>query len=451
MEREATVRAGLSTGDLTPGVGVDLGGYPYFDRANRGVHDPLHGGALFLDDGNTRVIVIATDLFWLTRGQADAVRARASERTGVAASNIVVTCSHTHSAPWMNAIFEPFPGQEPFETKISEEYVEFAVETCARLADDAASTPFEAEIGYGSVDCGAEAGIGGNRRDPEGPTDASVPVLVVRDRDRRVRGIWTKYALHPTILHGENTLVSADFPGAMRAEVGDSYPEAVFLYSMGAAGDQSPRYFRRGQTFDEVERFGRTLGRAVVAAVQQAEWLDGPRLAAASATLELPVKDYPAPEALLGRVDALRAREAELVAADAPYVERQNANLALLGAECDYFNAVKKSDGRLQARYDACAPFSVTAMTVGDVAWVFLPGEIFIDFALDIVERSPFARTTVVTLTNGDLPGYCVTREALAEGGYEPGNSILDPAAGTLLADMAHDLLGSITDSREAA
>lgn len=445
------MRAGISSGDLSPWVGVDLGGYPHGNRLNTGVHDALHGGALYLDDERGgSVMLIVTDLFWITRAQADEVRSRVAQRVGLPTDRIVVTCSHSHSAPWMNVVSEALPGEDPFVHDITPEYIEHVVEICAALAAEAFASTFEATAGHGLVTCGAESGVGGNRRDPEqGPVDTDVPVLVVKDGAGAIRAIWTKYACHPTILHADNTLVSADFPGAMRRVVAQAHPDAVFLYSMGTAGDQSPRYFRTGQTFDEVERFGGTLGRAVVDAVAGAEWPADQRVGVATRTVGLPVKSYPAPAVVAERIATLKAREADLIAAGAPYVERQTANLWLLGAECDHANALKYAAGTLMSRYEGSAPFSVTGLVVGDTAWAFLPGEIFIDFGLDIKARSPWQRTHVITLSNGDLPGYCVTREALAEGGYEPGNSILDPASGDVLSDAAVDLLTTIRKAQE--
>lgn len=443
------LRAGVASGDITPRPGVELGGYPYFDRANTGVHDALHAGVLYLDDRRGGVaLLIVTDLFWITRPQADAVRAAASEASGVPVDRIVVTCSHTHSAPWMSVVFEAFPGQEPFETHVDQGYIADVTETLARLAGEAVASAFDAEVGYVRTTCGAESGIGGNRRDPDsGEVDADLPILAVRDAAGTIRALWTKYAVHPTILHGENTLVSADFPGAMRSAVARAFPDAVFLYSMGTAGDQSPRYFRRGQTFEEADRFGSTLGQAVVAAVPGIAWEAHARVALSTRRVELAVKEYPEPGVLAEKVTALRAREAELVAAGSPYTERQTANLWLLGAECDYHNAIQVTDGRLARRYEASAPYDVTGLVVGDHAWVFLPGEIFCAFGLDIKRRSPFGETHVVTLANGDLPGYCVTRSALEIGGYEPGNSILDPASGDILADAAVGVLTSLKES----
>lgn len=438
-----SVNAGVARGEITPRLGVELGGYPYFDRPASGVHDPLVAGALYLESDDVRTLVIATDLFWITRPQATEVRNLVAEATGIPADNIFITCSHTHSAPWMSVVFKGFPGR-PFETRVSDEYIETAIAECARVGIAAAASTFPAEVGVGLAKCGHDAGVGGNRRDPKnGPIDDDVPVLAVRDQNGTVRAIWTKYALHPTILHGENTLVSADFPWAMRQTVEAEYTEAVFLYSMGTAGDQSPRYYRDGQTFDEVERFGVTLGRSVLDAVASAKWTPSPRLGASSTAVDLVVKEYPAPEELDQKVADLKARHAALIAADAPYNEVQTTDLWILGAECDYMNAQAQREGELEPRYESGTPYSVYLLTVDDTAWVFLPGEIFCDFGLDIKRRSPYDVTHVVTLTNGHLPGYCVTQDALAEGGYEPGNSILDPKSGDVMADAAVALLNS--------
>ena len=54
---------------------------------------------------------------------------------------------------------------------------------------------------------------------------------------------------------------------------------------------------------------------------------------------------------------------------------------------------------------------------------------------LDIKERSPFEDTFVLTLSNGSLPGYCVTRDEAEMGGYEVWNSMMDVSVGYDMAD----------------
>lgn len=444
---EHKLEAGVALRDINPEKGVQLGGYPYFDRANTGVHDPIVAAALFLRTNDAEVLLIATDLFKVQRDQGDYVRQRIAEATGIGPEHILLTGSHTHSAPWTDVVFKGYPGR-PFDTEVSQEYLDYACNQCVKAGIRAMQDVFPAELGLGLATCGAAQGIGGNRLDPvNGPHDEDVPVLAVRDEHGTIRAVWTKYALHPTILHGENTLVSADFPGAMRSTVAEALPDAVFLYSMGTAGDQSPRYFREGQTFEEVERFGRTLGKAVLKALDGIEWLTEPRIALAHQAVDLVLKTYPDPEQLAQRAASLKQRHADLVASGAPYTEVQTADVWVLGAECNYQNALDERSGKLQKRYEAGAPYEVFALTVDDTGWAFLPGEIFSEFGLDIKRHSPMARTHVITMTNGHLPGYCVTKEALEEGGYESGNSILDPATGEVFVDTAVALFTTIKEA----
>jgi len=414
-------------------------------RPASGVHDPLSCAAAYLDDEQAgQVLLVTLDASWLTRRQADAIRSGIETRTGLAADAIIVTASHTHSGPLLTS--------EAFGISMGPEedrYAQFMIGTAVQVGADAVGTTFPAEVGFGLSMCGAESGIGGNRLDPaHGPVDSEVPVFAVRDLHGTMRAVMTKYGLHPTILQGDNTQASADFPGAMRQRVRERFPTAVFLYSMGLAGDQSSRYFRTEQSFAEVERFGRALGTAVVDAAEQVRWLPDAAIQMVSGELTLVLKKYPAPDAVAARLRDLREREATLIAAGAPYTQRQTAHLQELGAQCDYENALTQADGRTITRCAEGQPYVATALTIGEICWVFWPGEVFAEFGLELKRRSPFPITNVVTLANGGLPGYCVTQQAQATGGYETGNSILDPRTGDVLVETTLQLLGVLAEPR---
>ena len=53
-----------------------------------------------------------------------------------------------------------------------------------------------------------------------------------------------------------------------------------------------------------------------------------------------------------------------------------------------------------------------------DVAWVSLPGEIFVELGLAIKQDSPFPHTIIAELANGSI-GYIPARRAYAQGNYE--------------------------------
>ena len=78
-----------------------------------------------------------------------------------------------------------------------------------------------------------------------------------------------------------------------------------------------------------------------------------------------------------------------------------------------------------------------------DVAWVALPGEVFVELGLAIKKRSPFAHTFVVELANENI-GYIPDRRSYAEGNYEPESARCAPGSGEKLVQSALQLLSEL-------
>ena len=78
------VQAGSAAVDITPPVGSRLAGQ-FEDRFAETVHDPLYARALVLDDGRTRVAVVACDLLSLKRRTVLQARELAAAHTGIPA------------------------------------------------------------------------------------------------------------------------------------------------------------------------------------------------------------------------------------------------------------------------------------------------------------------------------------------------------------------------------
>lgn len=444
------MKAGVAICDISPQKGVDLGGYPYFYRQNEGIHDPLFGGVLYLHDSDDQdVLLLISDLFYLNKNLSDKLRQHVQEVTGISFSNIIITCSHTHSAPWMVAMFENIDENNQYAPIIDEDYNEFVIKTYAETAKHAIDSCFDSEFSFVKTTCGKADGVGGNRRDPiNGPCDEDLPILLVRDQEQVIRAIFIKYALHPTILHGENKLVSADFPGAIREKLKSVYPEAVFLFAQGTSGDQSPRYFTKNKSFDEVKLFGETIAKKILLAIPKAKYNTHLSLNLLSDDVNLIMKKYQEPAFYSEQLKQLREKEQILIDKKATPVELQNANLAVLGAECNFSNAKKFYEGELTKKFNSHAPFMINILLLNEIAYVFLPGEIFSEFGLQIKERSPIKETHIITLSNGDLPGYCVTETELKKGGYEPYNSLLDPISGQKIVEKTLYMLEKINQSK---
>jgi neutral ceramidase len=91
-------------------------------------------------------------------------------------------------------------------------------------------------------------------------------------------------------------------------------------------------------------------------------------------------------------------------------------------------------------------PFEVDVQVFAlgrDIAWVALPGEVFVELGLSIKAASPFRQTNVVELANG-VSHYVPNRSAFAEGQYEVVSTRYAEGAGEMLVATAIRLLGEL-------
>src|SRR5439155_2256435 len=101
---------------------------------------------------------------------------------------------------------------------------------------------------------------------PAGPADGTVLVAKAVADDGKVLGTVVNYACHPTTLAWQNTLISPDYVGSMRAVV-EGYTGSPCLFLQGASGDLGPRdgYVKETTVAD---RNGRQLGFAALSALE---------------------------------------------------------------------------------------------------------------------------------------------------------------------------------------
>ncbi len=97
------------------------------------------------------------------------------------------------------------------------------------------------------------------------------------------------------------------------------------------------------------------------------------------------------------------------------------------------------ANGRLKAVYNSVLPAEIDVIGINKYRFVFMPGEMFVEYSLRIKEKSP--HTYAVSLSNGVLYGYIVTEEAQQEGGYEASNSIFPAKAGDVMLQEVMKLL----------
>ena len=431
-------KAGVAVTEISPKERVSLAGYPHHPRYNKGIHDPLYAACLYLENKNTRILIITMDLLSFSKKYVHRVRLEVSGKTGIPEKNIQISCSHTHSAPrasTMSTLDYQERGQEP-----DANFVQVLNKKLAAVAVEAVSNTFDARIGIEKGYCGPEQGVGGNRRDSKGLADPEVWTIGVQDMDGKWHVVFVKYALHPTFLHSDNFLVSADYPGYIRKYMSEVLPETVFLFAQGTSGNQSSRYFRSGKTFKEAERVGRAIGKEAYRVLGAMVLDSDPSLFVKSVEVDIDTRDFPSREKMDAEVEKTRKEWQDLKKTDASERDVWNAELRFLGAEDTLSLFLLREEGKLKALVDEF-PAEVAVLGIGDTRIVGLQGEVFVEFGKTIQYRSTHPQCFVIGLMNGALPGYAATARAYAEGGYETGASMLTGRSGDQLVEAAVELL----------
>jgi hypothetical protein len=432
--------AGAATRDITPDGSVFLFGYPRVPRNSTGVHDRLETSVLYLRDVDGRALLfISSDLIFVGKQLAGAVRRRINATTGVPVKAITVTATHTHSGPV--PVNYASNAADPVVPKADEAYLALVADKMVDAALAAISNPAPAELG---LVVATANGVGTNRHDPAGPADPDVPVLVARSAaTREPLACMIVYAMHPTILHEDSTLISADFPHFTRArlrERGLVPALCPILYHNGAAGNQSPRHVTRENTFAEARRVGGLLGDAIAKAIPGIAFHDDIRLSARHAFVELTPRKMPSAHQAGENARSARTRLDYLMKSNAPRALTRTAECDWFGTEETVVLARAAESGRLARVVTDCSPAEIQVLEIGPWKFVAWPGEFFVEYALEVRTRDP--KTFVITYANGELQGYIVTPEAATKNVYEATNALFAPESGKHVVNATLRLLG---------
>jgi hypothetical protein len=126
----------------------------------------------------------------------------------------------------------------------------------------------------------------------------------------------------------------------------------------------------------------------------------------------------------------------------APASEIRTAEVDCFGAQENLQLSAMAADGRLNSLYSDVLPAEIDIISIDDYRYVYLPGELFVEYAL-MIKAKTRPKTFVVSMANGVLYGYIVTSEAEQEGGYEALNGIFPSVAGKIIVDQVSKLMES--------
>ena len=400
----STWKAGVARVDTTPSVPVRMAGYASRTSPSQGVAHPLAAKALALADAEGhRAVIVTCDIIGLRRPLSERIAARVEAEHALRRADLVLFASHTHAGPQLvdpdEAALEGSEANVAYTRDLEDKLVRVIGEALAHLAP--------ADLSYGV----GRAHFALNRREPtpkgiklgknpEGPTDESVPVLRVRDAGGKPLAIVFGYACHNTTLRPDMMKIDTDYAGYAQDRIEADNPGATAMFVTGCAGDADPHPFG---TLAMAKDHGEELAGAVKFVLDHPSWLTSPtgpiRTAYAETTLHFAgPTDRPSYEKLLGD----------------PNPGRQRHSRRMIEA-IDQGKPIRKDYPH----------YSVQAIALGDrLTLVALSGEVVVDYAVRLQkELGGNGRTLWVAAYANDIVGYIPSVRVLKEGGYEGGES----------------------------
>lgn len=405
------LQVGAGRRDITPREPVPMWGYgDRHDALSNGVLDPLYADALVIQAGGRKIAIVGLDL---GRAPAEAslqrIRQRIQAQAGIADS--IIAGSHTHHGPVLELTDQEGKGKGRFDAalryygQMEDGIVEAIVEANSRLAP--------ARMAVGSVQL---EGFNRNRHtkiDPK-PSDRELAVMRFDDPSGKPVAILVNFAAHPTMLPSGTLKFSADYVGALKAEV-TRETGAAAIFMQGAAGDQS---VNEGPN-KGYQAYGQALAREAIRLAQ---------------SLNPEEEAHP----------SLDCREERL-----RFTARTDFANPMVKAAYQKAFFPELVPNYIDEYADGVRPRLTVALLNGEIALVGVSGEFFSNHAIRLKQRARVKQLFFFGYSNG-YHQYFPTIEAVAEGGYGADNAVSPVAvgAGEQVMDTAliriYQLLGRI-------
>jgi neutral ceramidase len=405
-----------------------------------GVHDPLYARAACIK-GDDEFVIVSLDSIGDGIGLTDSIRNLASERTGIPREKVMVSCTHTHTAPetyglcghtvderWLEdaankvafAIVQAYRNLEPATMRVGTTRTEgLVVNRRARYVEERART---SEVRLSPEDAARSV-----------DADEDLRVWAFLRADGSLIGMTVNFACHPVIMQTA-PIISADYAGFV-AEEAERRTGATTIFLNGPCGDINPTC---GDTrnYNDVVALGLKLVKYILQVVENFPTgsNDGERIRISTrrAIAEVRRRALPPKGAFIAKREELEDEIRTRGATPPPHEDTLGAALFEVREVLSLYEDPNCYDAEVQV------------FTLGPHAIFGIPGELFTCLGRDIRVRVA-GDALIATLANRIL-GYIAPQEAFRVGGYEVGSlarwSRLAPGSAEIICDAAIGLLG---------
>lgn len=416
----ATSRAGTARIDVTPDWPVMLAGFGQRTQPSDGVLDRIFVKALFLDDGDRRLMLITADLISTPRPLGEAVVAALGAALDLTPEQICVCASHTHSAPVPHDAGDGATGVAAFAARLQAGMIAAGIQAAA------AARPCRVRTGVGNLDGFL------NRRTRGAPNlvDTRIPVVVTDDAATgQPMAVLFGAGCHPVTLGWDNMKISRDFPGVAQSALESAMPGVNALFFNTTEGNVVPATSPNrdaldprgyvGGIYEDTLKMGGDLAQVVLQVIADAKASAALNVSSDRQTLFLKPNfaDYTPEAAASLLADACRTLARYLgddleralppgplwsVASDVVVARdlSEDEMRELMIACCRYL-------GLHQRRAGAAPPAPVKApvqvIRINDFAFLALPGEVMVEVGLAWSRLAAVPTAFIVGLANAHL------------------------------------------------
>ncbi|MBQ3075033.1 MAG: hypothetical protein IJC26_03105 [Clostridia bacterium] len=368
---------------VNPPIGTGLGGYGnHMTRLSKKILDDLMLTCTAICDGENVVLLYSTDLVAIGPSVVSYVQKQAEKNFGIPKENIIINATHTHSSPAF------YNSNVTGMNKYAKIYYQAAMDIAEEALRDLA--PAEILVGQSKTEglsyvrryvnkitgeyLGKNLSPGQDPNVVAHESEEDEVLQVIRfDRADKKDVVLVNWQCHPTAPGGENsTDVSADFISTLREQAEADY-DILVSYHQGAAGNLAQTGYLQGDRNNSTDFYGQ--GREIAAVVGDA------------LQKTTPVQS--------GKIQA---------------------------KVTNYKGTFKEEilNGKQTRAYSETIP--LYTITVGDLAFCSIPGELHDSLGKELRETSPYKMTFLCGYSNG-LNGYIPASFAFPNGGYEVGQT----------------------------
>ncbi|OHB42979.1 MAG: hypothetical protein A2Y13_12165 [Planctomycetes bacterium GWC2_45_44] len=475
LGKHFTLRAGVAKSDITTDIKGVL------------IKDPLYAKVLVMDDGSTKVAIIAMDVTAIggrrvSQGMLDDVgedfmpnlRSRIQKELKIPGCNVLVNASHTHP-----------PGRLLCDDA---EQINRTFNAVSRAVQNMTAVKIGSGIGYENrmtmnrtlrLKNGKSWTIRHSNPCPPdeevadvGPIDPEIGIIRIDRIDGSPLAVVYNFACHPLFGDAKGS-ITANFPGVASKVIEENLGEGTMaLFLQGAGGDIIDVLFKDFNRPRDIESLGTMLGLSTLKALREIQTKDV-KLKVISETIQLPRRtDIP------DRIKLLQQEQAELLAslrftslnfkaflplyikytlnseypADYSYRYLQNGKIdtdeftamdSIIRKNIEkYLNNINAMEKLTRIQDDIATlekhqtinnesgeetiSAEVQGIRIGDCVLITSPAEVLVEVGLNVKKASPYEHTFMAAFSNGYMH-YGPPAADYGKQGYEVTECLLAP------------------------